>query len=142
MKENSQMAQTNACNHVCVNFRAKTKKWITFKLRQNQQFANMQTKKLYSWSSLVLWAGTTTDKTVVDLLPRYTTLQLLPAAEMNHVEAMVTTLRGSIGPLPVTDDSLKGQAELYLPWLYHMLTEYEAAAAAGQQHPHMYTILP
>ena len=142
MKENSAMGQINAANHVSVHFRSRTKKWISFRLSQHQYFANLAKRKLYSWSSLVLWAGTTPDKTVTDLLPRYSSLQMLPAAEMNHVEALVDILEARVGPLPVTDDSLKGHAELYLPWLHHMLVEYEAAEAAGQNHPVMYTILP
>ena len=142
MKENSAMAQINACNHVSVNFLNRTRKWVKFRLCQNQYFNNLAKKKMNSWSSLVLWAGTTTDKTATDLLPRFSSLQMLPAAEMNHVNALVTILKAGVGPLPVTEDSLKRQAELYLPWLYHMLAEYEAAAAAGQEHPRMYTILP
>lgn len=142
MKENSCMAQINAGNHVSVHFRSNTRKWISFRLRQNQYFDNLAKKKLNSWSSLVLWAGTTSDKTATDLLPRYSSLQMLPAAEMNYIEALVTSLKADVGPLPVTEDSLKRQAELYLPWLYHMLEDYEAAAAAGQEHPRMYTILP
>ncbi|KAL3146771.1 hypothetical protein ABBQ38_014755 [Trebouxia sp. C0009 RCD-2024] len=142
MKENSAMAQINACNHVSVNFRSRTRTWIKFRLLQNQHFANLAKKRLNSWSSLVLWAGTVTDKTATDLLPRFSSLQMPPVAVMNFVEALVASLKADVGPLPVTDDSLKRQAELYLPWLYQMLTEYEAAAAAGLEHPRMYTILP
>ncbi|KAL3150038.1 hypothetical protein ABBQ38_013390 [Trebouxia sp. C0009 RCD-2024] len=109
---------------------------------QNQHFANLAKKKLNSWSSLVLWAGTVTDKTATDLLPRFSSLQMPPVAVKNYVEALVASLKADVGPLPVTEDSLKRQAELYLPWLYHMLTDYEAAAAAGLEHPRMYTILP
>ena len=80
-------------------------------------------------AKLVLWAGTT-DKTADDLLPRYTSLQMPPAAVLNEIEALSTTVKGGIGPLPVNDDNLKKMADKYLPWKYHMLMEYEAANAA------------
>ena len=129
------LRQTQAI--MCLHFRSRTRKWISFRLRQINFFDNLPRKRLNSWSSLVLWAGLTTYKQ-----PRFSSLQMLPAAEMNQVEALVATLKASVGPLPVTEQSLKRYAELYLPWLYQMLTEYEAAAAAGQEHPRMYTILP
>ncbi|KAL3133951.1 hypothetical protein ABBQ32_008398 [Trebouxia sp. C0010 RCD-2024] len=83
-------------------------------LKPNQHFANLAKKKLNSWSSLVLWAGTVTDKTATDLLPRYSSLKMPPVAVMNYVEALVASLKADVGPLPVTDDSLRSQAELLL----------------------------
>ena len=142
MKEHSAMAQINTGNHVSVHFRSRTRTWIKNRLRQTPYFANLAKKKLNSWSSLVLWAGTTLDMTATTLLPRFSSLQMLPAAQMNIVEALITFMKANIGPLPVTDVTLKAKAELYLPWLHRMLMEYEAAAAAGQEHPRMYTILP
>ncbi|KAL3150870.1 hypothetical protein ABBQ32_000620 [Trebouxia sp. C0010 RCD-2024] len=106
MKENSAMAQINACNHVSGNFRSRARKWISFWLLQNQHFANLAKKKLNSWSSLVLWAGTVTDKTATDLMPKFSSLQMSPVAVMNYVEALVASLKADVGPLPVTDDSL------------------------------------
>ena len=96
-------------------------------------------------AKLVLWAGTTTDKAAADLLPRYTSLQMPPAAVLNEIEALSTTVKGGIGPLPINDDNLKKMADKYLPWKYHMLMEYEAANAAdaaGRKHPCTFALLP
>ena len=138
------MAQTNAANHVSVNLRGRTRQYITWKLGQNAYMHSLAKPKLKSWASLVLWASTT-DKTTADLLPRYTSLQMPPAAVIYEVEALITTVKGGIGPLPVDDNNLKKQADKYLPWMYHLLMEYEAADAADaaeQKHPRTFAILP
>ena len=102
----------------------------------------MPAPKMRSWTQLVLWAGTTPDLTAAALLPRFSSLEALAAAAMADIEALIETMHAKIGALPVTDFSLTSKADLYLPWLHHILIEYEAAAAAGLDHPRLFALLP
>ena len=85
--------------------------------------------KLNSWSSLVLYAGTTPDKTAADLLPRLTSLQVLPAALMVEVEGLVATLKAAfLKAMPPeaevenkdqASDSTVGCLQHYQHWQLH-----------------------
>lgn len=136
------MGQINAANHVSVNLRKRTRRWIKFKLQTIDHIASMPKDRVNSWAGLVLWAGTTPDLTAADLLPRFRSLSLPPANVMQQVEDLVATIKAGIGPLPVNKDSLTAHAEQYLPWLRQMLLDYEQAAVAGEQHPPLFTLMP
>lgn len=151
------MAQVNAGNHVSVNLLPKTRQYLAWKLKQMEYVDSLAEAKQKSWTSLVLWAATTPDKTASNLLPRYSSLQRPSAAVMSDIEALITSVKGKIGPLPVDEDNKKKNAGKYLPWLHHMLTEYEAADAAAAaaaadatdvadaaepKHPRIFTMLP
>lgn len=145
------MSQVNAGNHVSVNLLPKIRQYLAWKLMQMEYMDGLAEAKQKSWTSLVLWAATTPDKTASDLLPRYTSLQRPSAAVMSDVEALITSVKGQIGPLPVDEDNMKKKAGKYLPWLHQILTEYEAADAAAAadaavvaqpKHPRIFSILP
>lgn len=148
------MSQVNAGNHVSVNLLSQTRQYLAWKLEQMEYMDGLAEAKQKSWTSLVLWAATTPDKTASDLLPRYTSLQRPSAAVMSDIEALITSVKGKIGPLPVDEDNKKKNAGKYLPWMLHMMTEYEAADAAAAaaaadaadaaepKHPRIFTILP
>ena len=145
------MSQVNAGNHVSVNLLPKTRQYLAWKLMQMEYMDGLAEAKQKSWTSLVLWAVTTPDKTASDLLPRYTSLQRPSAAVLGDIEAFVTSVKGRIGPLPVDEENKKKNAGKYLPWMLHMLTEYEAADAAAAadaadaaepKHPRIFAILP
>ena len=124
------MSQVNAGNHVSVNLLPKTRQYLAWKLMQMEYMDGLAEAKQKSWTSLVLWAATTPDKTASDLLPRYTSLQRPSASVLSDIEAFITSVKGKIGPLPVDEDNKKKNAGKYLPWMLHMLTEYDAADAA------------
>ena len=78
-------------------------------------------------------------------------LQRPSAAVLSDIEAFITSVKGKIGPLPVDEDNKKKNAGKHLPWMLHMLTEYEAADAAAAadgadaaepKHPRIFAILP
>ena len=142
------MSQVNAGNHVSVNLLPKTRQYLAWKLMQMEYMDGLAEAKQKSWTSLVLWAVTTPNKTASDLLPRYTSLQRPSAAVLGDIEAFITSVKGKIGPLPVDEDNKQKNAGKYLPWMLHMLTEYEAADAAAAadaaepKHPRIFAILP
>ena len=136
------MAQVNAGNHVATNFGNRTRQWVRWRLGRLQYIRDLAVAKQRSWGQLVLRAGTTPGTTAITLLPQFTTLQMPPATELDAIEALITEMTQHIGPLPVTERSLKTQGQAYLPWLCRMLVEYEAAEAAGQEHPKLFSILP
>ena len=145
------MASVNAKNNVSTNLLPKTRQYLAWKLEPMAYMDSLTKPKQKSWTHLVLSAATTPNKTAADLLPRYTSLQRPPTAVMNDVEALITTVKGKIGPLPVDEDNMKKKAGKYLPWLHQILTEYEAADAAAAadaavvaqpKHPRIFSILP
>lgn len=136
------MGQTNAANHISVNLRKRTRRWISFQLHTIDHMASLPKARFNSWAGLVLWAGTTPDLTAADLLPRFSSLSLPPNDVMHRIESLVATMKAEIGPLPVNEHNTTTKAEQYLPWLRKMLMDYEQAAAADKEHPPLYTLVP
>ena len=140
----AQSAEVNFRNHVVTNFRPRIKRWIRLRIGTYAFFGNMPQRKLKSWASLLLWAGTTPNQSVTALLPRYTSLHPPDATTMVLLNALVNNIRQGIGPanLPVTDLSLRRQSEAYLPFLHRVLSDLIPAAANNQQGTKLFTLLP
>ena len=151
------MSQINAANNVSTNLLPRTRNYLAWKLEQMAYMRSLAEAKQKSSTSLVLRAATNPNQTAAALLPRFTSLESPPTAVMHRVEALIATVRGKTGPLPVDEDSMKKNAGKYLPWLYQMLAEYEAvdaaaaaaaadaadaADAAKPKHPRTFCILP
>ena len=144
MTNAAHMAVVNFRNHVVTNFRPRIKGWIRLRIGTYAFFGNMRQRKLKSWASLLLWAGTTLNQSVTTLLPRYTSLSSPDAATMVLLNALVNNIRQEIGPanLPVTDRLLRRRSEAYLPILHRVLTDLIPAAANNQQGTKLFTLLP
>ncbi|KAL0035188.1 hypothetical protein WJX79_005103 [Trebouxia sp. C0005] len=67
--QTAQLAEVNFRNHVVTNFRPRIKCWIRLRIGTYAYFGNMHRRKLKSWASLLLWAGTTPNQSVTALLP-------------------------------------------------------------------------
>ena len=143
LRESAAMGQVNASNHVATHFRSRTRKWINWRLLLTLDYIrDLPTRKQKSWTQLVLWASTTPGTTATQLLPRFSSLAAPPHSVLATIEALIVDVKGRIGPLPVTAQSLKTWGHLYLPWLHYVLVQYGAAEAAGQEHPKLFSILP
>ncbi len=140
----AQAAEVNYRNHVVTNFRPRIKRWICLRIGTYAFFGNMRQRKLRSWASLLLWAGTTLNQSVTTLLPIYSSLSSPDAATMVLLNALVSNIRQGIGQanLPVTDLSLRQRSEAYLPFLHTVLTDLIPAAANNQQGSELFTLLP
>ena len=137
----SLMTRTNFTSHVATNLFSRTLQWIRLCLGQHTYFSNLENKRVKSWANFVCRAATEGINNIWDLLPRYTSLAQPPAATMDYLEHLVATIQSLIGPLPVTDRSLKQQPEAYLPWLHLVLLDFHAAQ--GEPHaPKLFTMLP
>ena len=132
---------TNFNNHVATNFFARTVQWIRLHLGQHAFFTNLDYKHVRSWANLVCRAATQRIHSICELLPRYTSLAQPPAATMVYLEDTVTLIQSLIGPLPVTDQSLKHQPESYLPWLHLILLDFHAAQGEPRA-PKIFGMLP
>jgi len=94
-------------------------------------FANMEERRVKSWVSLLCRAATE-DGSIWDLLPMYTSLNQPPQDVMTDLETLVATMQSLMGPLPVTDQSLRQEPQSYLAWLHIVLTDFQDA----QDTPH------
>lgn len=145
LNEAAQLAQTNFKNHISTNFEHRTKQWLKHRLRGIPYVRQLPTARFGSWVNLLYWAGTTTATRAADLLPRYTSLAVPPAAALSDMENLVNTMHIHICQLPVTDYSLSKQSSKYLKWMYFILREFQAvvdAAPAGQRLPKLFSLLP
>lgn len=141
LNEASLMACTNATNHVATNYFNRTLSWIRLQLRQQAFFANMVPGFVSSWSKFVCQAAADNITNIWDLLPRYTSLVQPPLRIMHYLEYLVVTMQQLMGPLPVTDQSLKHQLESYLSWLHLVLSDFEEAQDMPDA-PRLFSMLP
>ncbi len=74
----------------------------------------------------------TEDGSIWDLLPMYTSLNQPPQDVMTDLETLVAIMQSLMGPLPVTDQSLRQEPHSYLAWLHIVLTDFQDA----QDRPH------
>ena len=135
------MADTNFKNHVTTNFAPRSMRWIRLQLEQHPYFSNLEGRLVRSWVRLLYRAATDDNSNVWDLLPSYTSLVQPPANIMHDVDYLVATMQSLMGPMPVTDLSLRTKAGSYLSWLHLVLEEFQAA----QDTPHapkVFTMLP
>lgn len=145
LNEASLLAQTNFKNHISTNFERRSKQWLKHRLRGIPYIRGLPTARFGSWVNLLYWAGTTSSTRAADLIPRYTSLAVPPAAALSDMENIVNTMHTNIGQLPVTDYSLSTQSSKYLKWMYFILCEFQAvvnAAPAGQPLPKLFTLVP
>ena len=140
LNESAKMASINFTDHIATNFFPKTRQWIRLALQQQTYFINMEGKLVSSWVSLLSRAATDAQD-IWDLLPMYTSLAEPPANISNYLEYLVATMQSLMGPLPVTDDSLRKHPHSYLKWLHLILTEFEAAQDAPRA-PKLFTMSP
>ena len=110
-------------------------------LQQHIYFVDLEYKLDRSWAKFVCRAATEGIDNICDLLPRYTSLAQPPAATMDYLEYLVATSQSLIGPLPVTDWSLRQQPESYLPWLHLVLLDFYDVQGAPHA-PKLFTMLP
>ena len=138
--QTAQLAEVNFRNHVVTNFRPRIKCWIRLRIGTYAYFGNMHRRKLKSWASLLLWAGTTPNQSVTALLPRYRSLNPPDAATMVLLNALVNNIRQGIGPanLPVTDLLLRRQSEAYLPFLHRVLSPDTSSSKQSARHQAVY----
>ncbi len=91
----------------------------------------MEERRVKSWVSLLCRAATE-DGSIWDLLKMYTSLNQPPQDVMTDLETLVATMQSLMGPLPVTDQSLRQEPQSYLAWLHIVLTDFQDA----QDTPH------
>ncbi|KAA6425067.1 MAG: hypothetical protein FRX49_05241 [Trebouxia sp. A1-2] len=128
-------ARVDLDNHVATNFFTRSRRWIRLqlehKLEHKLHFANMEAARVKSWVSLLCRAATE-DSSIWDLLPIYTSLREPPQDVATELEHLVATMQSLMGPLPVTDESLRQEPQSYIAWLHLVLSDFQAA----QDTPH------
>jgi len=127
----AQMARVNFDNHIATNFFSRTRRWIRLQLGHKPLFSNMEETRIKSWVSLLCRAATE-DGSIWDLLPIYTSLTQPSQDVMTDLETLVATMQSLMGPMPVTDQSLRREPHSYLTWLHIVLTDFQDA----QDTPH------
>lgn len=136
----AQRAYVNFENHIATNFFPRTMRWIRLQLGQIAYFAQIQQRAVTSWVRLLCRAATD-DTNILQLLPRFTSLAHPPADVMEYLEYLVATMQALLGPLPVTDESVRKRPTSYMSWLHLVLTEFQAAQ--GTPHaPKLFSMLP
>jgi len=138
------LASTNFKNHVAVNFRSRSRRWLSLRLGNIAYFQGLPDARIKSWTKLLYWVGTTTVQTIVGLLPRYTSLQTPPQPVLAQLQSLIYQMRSSIGllGLPVTDVNLSSHPEAYLPWMWQVLSDVSAPPFAGQPGSRVFTLMP
>ncbi|KAL3145756.1 hypothetical protein ABBQ38_015136 [Trebouxia sp. C0009 RCD-2024] len=136
----AQRADDNFVNHVATNFIPRTMRWIRLQLGQIPYFQQLRQKQVTSWVRLLCRAATE-DSNVSQLLPRFTSLANPPADVMENNEYVVATMQMLLGPLPVTDVSLRKHPTSYLSWLHLVLTDFQAAQGTPYA-PKLFSMLP
>ena len=140
LNESAKMAFINFTSQVATNFFPRACWWIRLALQQQTYFINMEGKLVSSWVRLLSRAATD-NQDICELVPMYTSLAEPPANISNYLEYLVATMQSLMGPLPVTDDSLRQHPQSYLKWLHLILTDFEAAQDAPHA-PKLFTMLP
>lgn len=136
----AQLAQVNFTNSITTNFRHRTKRFIRLELAQIAHFTQMPAARVTSWVNL-LYRAASEDSNVWQLLPIFTSLVQPPDDVLELLEYMVTTWQALMGPLPVTDQTLKRQPESYLSWMHLVLTAFQAAQGTPYA-PKLFTMVP
>ncbi|KAL3135720.1 hypothetical protein ABBQ38_006188 [Trebouxia sp. C0009 RCD-2024] len=136
----AQRADDNFVNHVATNFIPRTMRWIRLQLGQIPYFQQLRQKQVTSWVRLLCRAATE-DSNVSQLLPRFTSLANPPADVKENIEYVVATMQMLLGPLPVTDVSLRKHPTSYLSWLHLVLTDFQAAQGTPYA-PKLFSMLP
>lgn len=129
LNEASLLAETNFKNHISTNIFNRTRHWLAYQvLSLHHPFLDaLPRRSLWSWVTLLLKASTGSHASVVDLLPRFTSLQEPPQDVLQALQALVHTVRQHMGPLPLQQGQIAKQASSYLPWLYKVLADFNAA---------------
>ena len=131
LNEASQLAATNFSNHITCNLFNRTRRWLAYRMYrwQHPYFTALSSTRLQSWLTLLLRASTNADHqgSILQLLPRFTSLEQPPPAVLRHLQSLVLEVRQNIGPRPVTTSSVARQPQRYLPWLYKILADLRPA---------------
>lgn len=135
----STMATTNFANHIASNFYPRTARWVRLHLNREEYFAQLEPRHIKSWTSLLCRVALE-DTSIEALLPSYTSLQQPPTQQMEWLQYLVATMQSLLGPLPVTDYSLKKQPWSYLNWLHLVLTDF-ADAQDSPWAPKVFTLV-
>ncbi|DBA94137.1 TPA: hypothetical protein ACH3X1_001777 [Trebouxia sp. C0004] len=64
----------------------------------------------------------------------YTSLSEPPQDVATDLETLVATMQSLMGPLPVTDQSLRQEPQLYLAWLHIVLADFQDAQVLDMPH--------
>ena len=113
LNEASLLAATNIGNHASTNIFNFTRRWLN----------------LQSWLTLLLRAstGSSTDANILQLLPRFTSLDQPPADVLQRLQDLVQQVRRHMGPLPAYTKSVFKSPEQYLPWMHKVLADLSSA---------------
>ena len=129
LNEASLLAETNFKNHVSTNIFQRTRHWLAYQVLSLQHpfFDALPSPRLQSWLTLLLKASTSSHASIVNLLPKFTSLQEPPQDVLQALQALVDTIRQHIGPLPLCEIQLRQCPTAYMPWLYKVLADFTTA---------------
>ena len=129
LNEASLLAETNFKNHVSANIFTRTRHWLAYQVLSLQHpfLDALPSPTLQSWLTLLVKASTGNQACIASLLPRFTSLAQPPPDVLQALQALVQTVRQQMGPLPLNANQIARRPTLYLPWLYKVLTDFNAA---------------
>ena len=129
LNEASLLAETNFKNHISVNIFSRTRHWLAYQVLSLQHpfLDALPSPRLQSWLTLLVKASTGSQASIISLLPRFTSLAQPPPDLLQALQALVHTVRQQMGPLPLDTKQIARDPTSYLPWLYKVLTDFNAA---------------
>ena len=136
----AQQTQVNFTNSIADNFRPRTRRFIRLEIAEIAHFTQMPAARVTSWVNL-LYRAAAEDNNVSSLLPIYSSLVQPPDDVLELLEYMVTTWQALMGPLPVTDQTLKRKPSSYLSWMQLVLTAFQAAQGTPYA-PKLFSMMP
>ena len=137
----AQRAHGNLLNHVATNFFPRTARWIRRRVVQMAHFAQLPSRIISSWVRLLCQVATEGSSSILQLLPRFSSLSQPPLHVLEDLEELVATVYSLMGPMPVTDASLSKQPESYMHWLHRVLVDFQAAQGTPNA-PKLFTMAP
>ena len=123
------MAETNFKNHISTNIFNRTRHWLAYQVLSLQHpfLDALPSPRMQSWLTLLVKASTGHQASITSLLPRFTSLTQPPPDVLQALQALVYVVREQMGPLPLDANRIARHPTLYLPWLYKVLTDFNAA---------------
>ena len=123
------MAETNFKNRISLNIFNRTRHWMAYQmLSLHHPFLDaLPSPRMQSWLTLLVKASTGHQASITSLLPRFTSLTQPPPDVLQALQALVHVVREQMGPLPLDANRIARHPTLYLPWLYKVLTDFNAA---------------
>lgn len=103
-------------------------------------FAPLPFRQLTSWAKLLSAAATDITVSVWAQLPTFQSLAMPPPHVASFIDAFIAGIHQYIGPLPVTQPSLKQQPHKYLQWFHFILAEFRAVHH-GPHAPRIFNLL-